>query len=250
MRLAALQETKRQSLAERQAELAQVRQAAAEITKSVADLSELIAKLDKEVPDRTGLGAYEKEIAAAAPARRRPGAGDGRAKAAPGMPPAPPHAHRGSQRIGRAGAQRRPRGHADARPHQAGHALRGCQGPAAAAGAGPPRADVRRENPVRQPIQGARAGDAPRRPGRVAVRRLDRLCGRVPQLWPALDHQRRRGLSYSACWTISDRRATRSVRACRRAGGRDEYGCEIARRARRRTMLRSCISSSARTSGP
>ena len=35
MRLAGLQETKRQSLAERQAELAQVRQAAAEISKSV-----------------------------------------------------------------------------------------------------------------------------------------------------------------------------------------------------------------------
>ena len=66
----ALQETKRQSLAERQAELAQVRQAAAEITRSVADLGELIAKLDKEVQDKTGLGAYEKEIAAAAPRGR------------------------------------------------------------------------------------------------------------------------------------------------------------------------------------
>ena len=66
-RLAGLQETKRQSLAERQAELAQVRQAAAEISKSVSDLSDLISKLDNEVAEKTGLGSYEQEIAAAAP---------------------------------------------------------------------------------------------------------------------------------------------------------------------------------------
>jgi septal ring factor EnvC (AmiA/AmiB activator) len=65
VRLAGIQEEKRQSLAERQAELAQVRQAAAEISKSVADLGDLIAKLDREVAERTGLGSYEKEIAAA-----------------------------------------------------------------------------------------------------------------------------------------------------------------------------------------
>jgi septal ring factor EnvC (AmiA/AmiB activator) len=68
VRLAGAQEEKRQSLAERQAELAQVRQAAAEFTKNVADLGELIAKLDKEVQEKTGLGSYEREIAAAAPA--------------------------------------------------------------------------------------------------------------------------------------------------------------------------------------
>lgn len=67
VRLAALQETKRQTLSERQAELAQVRQAAAEITRSVADLSDLISKLDKEVAEKTGLGSYEQEIAAAGP---------------------------------------------------------------------------------------------------------------------------------------------------------------------------------------
>jgi septal ring factor EnvC (AmiA/AmiB activator) len=66
-RLAGLQESKRQSLAERQAELTQVRQAAAEISKSVADLSDLISKLDREVSEKTGLGSYEQEIAAAAP---------------------------------------------------------------------------------------------------------------------------------------------------------------------------------------
>src|SRR5262249_32841488 len=64
-RLAGLQESKRQSLAERQAELNQVRQAATEIIKSVADLGDLIAKLDKEVAERTGLGSYEQEMAAA-----------------------------------------------------------------------------------------------------------------------------------------------------------------------------------------
>jgi septal ring factor EnvC (AmiA/AmiB activator) len=65
LRLIALQETKRQSRSERQAELAQMRKAAAEFSKSVSDLAELIAKLDKEVAEKTGLGSYEKEIAAA-----------------------------------------------------------------------------------------------------------------------------------------------------------------------------------------
>jgi septal ring factor EnvC (AmiA/AmiB activator) len=68
VRLAGVQEEKRQSLSERQAELAQVRQAAADISKSVADLGDLISKLDKEVAERTGLGSYEKEIAADPPA--------------------------------------------------------------------------------------------------------------------------------------------------------------------------------------
>src|SRR6185312_6619935 len=56
-RLAGLQETKRQSLAERQTELSQVRDAAAEISKSVSDLSGLLVELaDQEVARRTGLG--------------------------------------------------------------------------------------------------------------------------------------------------------------------------------------------------
>lgn len=78
-RLAGLQETKRQTLAERQAELAQVREAAAQITRSVSDLGELISKLDKEVAERTGLGSYEQEMAAAAqlpkPAQPSPATG-------------------------------------------------------------------------------------------------------------------------------------------------------------------------------
>ena len=64
VRLAGLQESKRQSLAERQAELAQVRVAATDISKSVADLGDLISKLDKAVAERTGLGTYEQEMAA------------------------------------------------------------------------------------------------------------------------------------------------------------------------------------------
>jgi septal ring factor EnvC (AmiA/AmiB activator) len=63
-RLAGLQESKRQTLGQRQAELAEVRNASAEISKSVSDLSELISKLDKEVAEKTGLGTYEQEVAA------------------------------------------------------------------------------------------------------------------------------------------------------------------------------------------
>lgn len=71
-RLAGLQESKRQSLAERQQELDQVRRAAGEIAKSVSDLSDLISKLDQEVAERTGLGSYEQEIANAPPAPSAP----------------------------------------------------------------------------------------------------------------------------------------------------------------------------------
>jgi murein hydrolase activator len=66
-RLSGLQETKRQTLEERQTELSQLRQSVGEITKRVTDLSELIAGLDKEVSEKTGLGTYEQEVAAATP---------------------------------------------------------------------------------------------------------------------------------------------------------------------------------------
>jgi len=70
MRLSGLMENKRQSLAEQQAELEQVRKVAAELFKSVTDISELIHKFDKAVEEHTGLGAYQKEAqqAAATPA--------------------------------------------------------------------------------------------------------------------------------------------------------------------------------------
>lgn len=48
-RLATLLESKKQSLAERQTELQQVRDATAEISKNVSDLSELISKLSRQV---------------------------------------------------------------------------------------------------------------------------------------------------------------------------------------------------------
>jgi len=92
MRLAGLQESKRQSLTERQAELAQVRKAATEISRSVSDLSDLIAKLDKEVAEKTGLGSYEQEVAAAGP-QQGPAAPPAEAKAA-GPAPLPAVAER------------------------------------------------------------------------------------------------------------------------------------------------------------
>src|SRR5262249_25822830 len=79
MRLAGLQESKRQTLAERQEELAQVRKAATEISRSVSDLSDLISKLDKEVAERTGLGSYDQEVAAAGPPPGAAQQGDGKA---------------------------------------------------------------------------------------------------------------------------------------------------------------------------
>jgi len=97
-RLAGLQESKRQSLAERQAELARVREAAAEITRSVSDLSELISKLDREVAEKTGLGSYEREMAARVEAKEAaPGAAAPATGAVPGSatPPAAAEARAG-----------------------------------------------------------------------------------------------------------------------------------------------------------
>lgn len=66
LRLAGLMEAKRQSIAERQAELNEVRKAAADIARNVNDLSELISRLDKVVAERTGLGDYDRETQAPA----------------------------------------------------------------------------------------------------------------------------------------------------------------------------------------
>ncbi len=63
VRLAMLQEEKRQSQSERQAEFDSVLKAATQIAKNVEDMSELITKLDREVAARTDLGAYEKKAA-------------------------------------------------------------------------------------------------------------------------------------------------------------------------------------------
>lgn len=90
-RLAGLQETKRQSLAERQAELEKTRSAVADIAKSVEDLSDLIEKLNKEVTERTPLGKYEQELAAAERQKAL-------APPAPAAPAAPPAATAGDDR--------------------------------------------------------------------------------------------------------------------------------------------------------
>lgn len=55
-RLASLLETKKQSLAERQAELQQVREATSEIAKSVTGLNELLAKLSRQVNTTPAIG--------------------------------------------------------------------------------------------------------------------------------------------------------------------------------------------------
>lgn len=85
-RLSMLQETKRQTLAEREAELARIGAIAHDLSKNVQDLNELISNLDKEVSNRTGLGAYEKEIAALPPPAAPP------VELAPEPPPAAPPA--------------------------------------------------------------------------------------------------------------------------------------------------------------
>jgi murein hydrolase activator len=63
-RMQGLLENKKQTLNERQTELAQVRATAAELSKSVTDLNDLIAKLDAAVTAATPLGAYDAETRA------------------------------------------------------------------------------------------------------------------------------------------------------------------------------------------
>ena len=197
VRLAGVQEEKRQSLSERQAELAQVRQAAADISKSVADLGDLISKLDKEVAERTGLGSYEKEIAAAPPASpfattveppagAKPPAAAPPTKSAAGTGGSPAEERDASIVLAPSGGDRVAM-LTPGRIKPPDRVLRG-QGHPADAGIGQARPQVRREDPVRQPIQGPRARNPTRRPGGIPVRRLDRVCRRVPQLRPALDH--------------------------------------------------------------
>ena len=125
-RLAGLQELKRQSLAERQAELVQIRQAATDITKSVSDLGDLISKLDKEVARKQG----------SAPTSRKSRQSPPQTGAAPAGPSRPQLSGNDRSPSVVLAPSRRPRGHADARPHQASHAVPGRQGPAAVAGAG------------------------------------------------------------------------------------------------------------------
>lgn len=84
-RLSMLQETKRQTLAERESEIRRLGEVAADLSKNVKGLNELIGNLDKEVSERTGLGAYEKEIAALPPPAAPPPA-----PSPPDVAPSPP----------------------------------------------------------------------------------------------------------------------------------------------------------------
>ena len=150
MRLAALQEEKRQSQSERQAELDSVLKAATQIAKNVEDMSELISKLDREVAARTDLGAYEKKAAEQPPAPKTRTAAvlapnsASVAMLSPGRikPDIPFVEAKGQLQL----------------PAQGRRVL-----------------GLRRQDAARDRIEGARHPDAPRRASRVAVRRLDRL---------------------------------------------------------------------------
>jgi septal ring factor EnvC (AmiA/AmiB activator) len=90
VRLAGLLETKKQSLAEREAELKNVRKAAAEIANSVGDLNDLISKLDQEVKKSSEFASFEKESdRQAAPQAAAAAAGPASPAAAP-VPEAKP----------------------------------------------------------------------------------------------------------------------------------------------------------------
>ncbi len=81
-------------LAERRAELEEVRRMARVYARSAANLGELLEKMDKAVAQKTGLGAYEKELARQREAERRatrpapaPGGAPPPAAPAPGARP-------------------------------------------------------------------------------------------------------------------------------------------------------------------
>ena len=77
IRLSGLMEVKKQSLAERQADLEKVRIATADISRNVSDLNELISKLDQAVTNNTQLGPYDEAL------RRKADAAAGHATAQP-----------------------------------------------------------------------------------------------------------------------------------------------------------------------
>ena len=195
MRLAGLQETKRQSLAERQAELAQGTPGGRR-------------HLQKRVgPQRSDLQARQGGRGAApgsAPTSRRsprwPRSYRGEHR--PIRKPAAPAAGKLDSETAKSSVVLAPSSERVAMltPGRIKPAMPfpEAKGPAAAARPRPAGPDIRRENPIRQPIQGTCARDPPRRPGRFPLRWLDRLRWRVSQLRPALDHQCWRRLSYSS----------------------------------------------------
>jgi murein hydrolase activator len=101
-RLSSLLETKKQSLAEHEAELVQARNTALEISKSVSDLNDLISRLDVELAKPKAMAAFEAETDALPPSNRSapktapvagPAGGASVASGAPAKPaPEPPKA--------------------------------------------------------------------------------------------------------------------------------------------------------------
>jgi len=76
IRLATLQEDKRQSGAQHQAELHSVRQEVARMAKNVEEMGDLLQRLDKELVGRAALGSFGKEIAGTEPKSLAPGETD------------------------------------------------------------------------------------------------------------------------------------------------------------------------------
>ena len=226
--MTALLEAKKQSMTDRQGELAKVRATAAELSKSVTDLNELIAKLDTAVTSGTGLGAYDAETRAkmadtpqVSPPAPASGVTEATVAVLPPKAPAndkvavltPPPAPIKPSVVELAPAAMSLGGANPGRlkPAIAFHEARARL---AHAGPRPPRARIRRQNPIRRPIQRDRHRNPAGSPDHVALRRLDRLRRRIPQLRPAIDHQRRWWLSCSFSWLVANRRTTWTICTC------------------------------------
>ncbi len=197
-----LLEEKKRAAAQGEAELADIRRGAIEQAQAVTDLNELIERLDDQIA-KVEIAQYDAEIAAERALRARE---QSQALATPAnesvveikpqstrvafaspdrlKPALPFEAAKGMLRLPAQGRRVKRFGDADTgRLH--------AQGNFAA-------------NPWRSPDYG---------PGR----RLGRLCRGVPLLRAAIDHQRGRGLSCSACGDEPHRRKPGPVCPCRRA---------------------------------
>lgn len=73
-RLSGLLDTKRATITERQTELVAIREATADVSKTSKNLGELITKLDETITEKTGLGAYDRELKATAVRTAEPAA--------------------------------------------------------------------------------------------------------------------------------------------------------------------------------
>jgi septal ring factor EnvC (AmiA/AmiB activator) len=93
--MAALVESKKQSLTERQEELAQVRRATADLARSVTDLNELITGQEKLIAEKTRLGAYERQLQEEA--KREQAVADAATPSTPQPPPLRPSTDTGSE---------------------------------------------------------------------------------------------------------------------------------------------------------